>query len=618
MKTGAVVRILVFGLGTGAAAAGQQEPAAPAISPVTATWRAIVVDGGAETLLLLDPGSSAPNLVGKVVPGYTVELRDPARVVFFGPGSDGTAATIFSESPPRTVGPVGLGRDCGVPPRYPPLADRFFRHQVVASADGERVTLSCSGMLVSLDVSSGAVAKQPSPPRAALFPLSDDRMLVIASQLNPLSTDIGFHDARTLARVGRLEVDAYMSAPALIPGGREILMIEHGDERAKVQQPSKLRYFDAASGAATRTISLDAPYRAARVSADGRFVYASNMIWHQEKQPPRELRILAAATGEVLEKIDLMEAASWFDDGRGLPEIVEDRRFRQPTLSRLLVLDGGGVAATVPTYNFVYQLWVDQERGRMCFLDGRSFVEYTWPDLQLHKQVAVGKILQWGGQPSDRPSIAVAPGATRALVVSGGSAVVVDLEAGAALPVVKLGSSGARARKFWADAGNLTLTILTQSGPGPKGPTVLPEQAFGPLPVAFSADGRMAMLPAPTGEITMVDMTSGRAVRHLPGGDAAMALPGVPLVVAADKGSSWVLSAATGDTVARFPVPPAHAAAPLSAAVSADGRFVLIGRGAAVHLLDVVRGSVAFEWTGFSRVAAVRFLGARPTFSVAE
>jgi hypothetical protein len=73
------------------------------------------------------------------------------------------------------------------------------------------------------------------------------------------------------------------------------------------------------------------------------------------------------------------------------------------------------------------------------------------------------------------------------------------------------------------------------------------------------------------------------------GGDGAFAF-GVPLVIAADKQSSWVLNVATGDVAARFAVPAADADAPLSVSVSPDGRLVLIGRGAAVHRLEAATG----------------------------
>ena len=96
-----------------------------------------------------------------------------------------------------------------------------------------------------------------------------------------------------------------------------------------------------------------------------------------------------------------------------------------------------------------------------------------------------------------------------------------------------------------------------------------------------------------------IDMVTGRTVRQLPGGDAAMAVPGAPLVVVADKGASWVISAASGDTVARFPVAAGDGDAPLLVSVSADQRYVMIGRGSAVRLLDST-GKVLSEWTVWS------------------
>jgi len=377
---------------------------------------------------------------------------------------------------------------------------------------------SCSGMLVSLDLQSAAMVKQPpmipitSSPRPTLCPLGDERVLAIAGTRNPPSTELILIEARTLTTMARVQMDAYVRTPVLLPGGREILLIEHGDDLAKTPQPSRLPYFDTNSGTPTRTISLEAPFPTTRVSADGRFVYASNMDRNRKNQTPRELRILAAETGELLETIKLLEHASWLVRGSGEPAwtVIEDRRLREPGLSSLLVLDGGRVIARLPIHNFVYQLHVDQESGRMYLLDGRSFAEYTWPSLQLQKQVSVGRIVDWGGQPSDRPSVSVAPGATRALVVAGGSAVALDLDAGNALPVAKLGSSGARARKFWADFGAMTLTMFTGSGASPTSPALSSRSLSDPVPVAFSADGRMAMLPAPTGEIAMIDMTSAQ------------------------------------------------------------------------------------------------------------
>lgn len=242
----------------------------------------------------------------------------------------------------------------------------------------------------------------------------------------------------------------------------------------------------------------------------------------------------------------------------------------------------------------------------MYLLDGRSLMEYTWPALQLQKQIALGRILDGGGQPSDQPYIAVAPGATRALFVSGGSAVAVDLTTQKALPETKLGSSGARALRLLKNVGMISVAMMSQSGPGPSGSGLLPYSPPNPSAVAFSENGGTALLAASTGEIAMIDMVTG-TVRRLSGGDAAMAVPGAPLVVAADKSASWVISATSGDTVARFPVAAADADAPLRVSVSADRRFVLIGRGSAVHLLDST-GKALSEWTGFGRVASVLLL----------
>jgi hypothetical protein len=149
--------------------------------------------------------------------------------------------------------------------------------------------------------------------------------------------------------------------------------------------------------------------------------------------------------------------------------------------------------------------------------------------------------------------------------------------------------------------------MMSMSSPGLSGPGLLPYSRPNPSRVAFSENGGTALLAAPTGEIAMIDMVTGRTVRQLPGGDAAAAVPGTPLIAAADKDASWVISAASGDTVARFPVAAADGDAPLLVSVSADRRFVMIGRGPAVHLLDST-GKVLSEWTGFGRVASVLLL----------
>jgi len=233
----------------------------------------------------------------------------------------------------------------------------------------------------------------------------------------------------------------------------------------------------------------------------------------------------------------------------------------------------------------------------MYLLDGRSLIEYTWPALRVQKQIALGEIADWG---SDRPYVAVAPGAARALVVSGGSAVAVDLTTQKALPETKLGSRGARTAGLLKRVGMISAMMM--AGEGARGG--IPYSPVRPSAIAFSENGGTALLAAPTGEIAMIDMVTGRTVRQLPGGDATMAVPGAPLVVAADKAASWVISAATGDTVARFPVAAAEGDAPLLVSVSADRRYVMMGRGSAVHLLDST-GKVLSEWKGFGRVSSV-------------
>ncbi len=83
-----------------------------------------------------------------------------------------------------------------------------------------------------------------------------------------------------------------------------------------------LRYFAAASGAPTRTTSLKAPFRATRFR-DGRYIFASNMDCNQDKQTPRELRILAAETGELLERVELLEHSSWFGESLCPPSRID-------------------------------------------------------------------------------------------------------------------------------------------------------------------------------------------------------------------------------------------------------------------------------------------------------
>lgn len=595
---------LVLCVATCLGAAAQSDPAAGQVSPQSPTWSALVADGRSDTLLRLDPESSKPIPLGTAMSGSFVELRDPSRLLIF--GSDGTKATLFLQSPPRTVGPVSLGDDCrtALARRFPSWFPWSFGDRIIESGNGRRLMLSCDTMLVNMDLRSGEVVNQPLRRGATLHLLNDQRLLTVSHSQDRSSTEVVVYEATTLAEIARLQANADLSQPALVSGGREILLVENG--RGRSIGPTSLRYFDAATGAPTRTTSLKAPFGVTRVSADGRYVFASNMDRNQDKQTPRELRILAAETGELLERVELLEHSSWFV-GESVVPAIENRRFRDPKPSRFLILGEGRVAASLPIHNFVHQLSVDEFLGRMYLLDGRSLMEYTWPALQLQKQIALGRIVDWGGQPSDQPYVAVAPGATRALVVSGGSAVAVDLTTQKALPETKLGSRGARALRLLTNVGMISVAMMSQSGPGPSGPGLLPYSPPNPSAVAFSDDGGTALLAAPTGEIAMIDMVTGRTVRQLPGGDAAMAVPGAPLVVAANKGASWVISAASSDTVARFPVAAADGDAPLRVSVSVDRRFVIIGRGSAVHLLDST-GKVLSEWTGFGRVASVLLL----------
>lgn len=594
--------------------------------PRDAFWRAVVVDGATETLFLLDPTDPKRVPVGRATPGFIFESNDASRLVFVRSESRATTATIFSRAPFRTVGPVSLGADCPLPnlgANAGPSAGvlgrlraQLLESQVVANVH-DRLILSCRGVLVSLNLDDGSAVvesmpMQPAPIQSsristALRLLDARRVLAVsAAWTRPFTTELGIFDARTLAVEARIKVDGQLQYPALVSGGREIVLIDLGDESSPSPQPTRLRYFDPHTLAETRTVSLGSLFRVSRMSADDRFVYATNMDRNVPKQTARELRVLRADTGEVLERVELLEHASWFaGDGRQ-PAMIEDRRFKEPALSRLLVLDEGRVRARLPMHDFAHQVSVDRERGRMYVLDARSLAVYTWPDLQLEKQIVVGTILDW----NDRPFMSLGPDGTRALVVWGSRAVVVDLVTGTALPEARLGSSGKRAGRFWASVGKASLVILG-GGVGPVGSTgrsALAGSPFDPVPVAFSADARFAMLPAPTGQMTTIEMATGRAVRHVPGGDGAIAFASVPLVIVADKESSQVLSVATGDVAARFAVPIAAADARLSASVSPDGRLVLIGRGAAVHLLDAATGQLVQEWTGFGRVGAVHFL----------
>lgn len=585
------------------------------------TWRAVVVDGATEVLTLIDPAAPKPVPVGPAVPGFTLELRDPSRLVFLRVEPHATTATIFSEAPARTLGPISLGDYCPFPDVGPTVGasagaagialSALIERHVIADVP-DRLILSCTGMLVSLDLERGTAATQPTPRATELRLLEAGRVLAVEAgwRDRPFTTEVGIYDARTLAVTARVKADGFLVFPGLVPGGREIVLIDIGDELTP-GPPTRLRYFDASTASETRTVSLGAPFRTSRMSADGRFVYATNMNRNKPKQTARELRILRAETGDVLEKVQLLEHASWFPGDRSLPAMIEDVRFKEPALSRLVILDEGRVRARLPIHGYVHQLSVDRARGRMYLLDNRSLAVYTWPDLELEKQVAVGKILDRGGQPELFMSLA--PDATRAVVVSGSRVVAVDLDAGTALPEARLGSSGARARRFWANVAVAPLVMASQGG-APDWTIQRPPLAgsrLDPVPVAFSADGRRAMLPAPTGQITTIDMVSGRALSNVPGGDSAIAFAGVPFVINADKQSSWVLSVATGDVAARFTVPAADA--PLSASVSPDGLFVLIGRGAEVHLLEAATGRPVQEWTGFGRIGAVHFLRDVPT-----
>ena len=576
-------------------AAAQRDPAAGQAPPSPA-WRALIADGRSGTLLRLEAGSATPVPLGTATSGSFVELRDPSRCLIV--GRDGTTATLFLQSPPRTVGPVSLGDDCRAALARRPFQSwdtRSFSDRFIESEDGRRLMLRCETTLVNMDLRSGEVIHLQLPRGLTHHLLNDQRLLTIFHGQDRSSTDVVIYDATTLAEIARIHATAYLSQPALVSGGREILLVENGQGRGV--EPMSLQYFDAASGAPTRTTSLKAPFGATRVSADGRYVFASNMDRDQDKQTPRDLRILAAETGELLDSVELLEHSSWFRES--VVPAIENRRFRQAKLSRFVILGEGRVAASLPIHDFVHQFSVDETLGRTYLLDGHSLMEYTWPALQLQKRIALGAIVASGGE----PYVAVAPGATRALVVSGGSAVAVDLTTQKALPETTLGSKGARTAGLLKRVGMISAMMM--AGEGARGG--IPYSPPKPSAVAFSENGGTALLAAPTGEIAMIDMVTGRTVRNLPGGDAAMAVPGAPLVVVADKGASWVISAARGDTAARFPVAAADGDAPLLVSVSADRRFVMIGRGSAVRLLDST-GKVLAEWTGFGRVSSVLLL----------
>jgi hypothetical protein len=603
---GVVVLVLVFGAWAMRSVAEQPAPVAQSY-PATEAWRAVAIDGRTRSMLLLEPGAPEPVPVGSASPGYAFEPRDPSRLVIFAPETGSTTATVLMLKPLKALGPIRLDGNCGVPIIDSPTADRMFRRRIVQSRDGTRISLICGESLTSLDLQSGAVVTQPVPPSGSIHPLGDERIAVIGRNMRAQQWDVLVFDARTLAPMTRLRLDDHAAHVALVSGGREILAFEGSMMAPGGSQPSKLRYFDAVSGMPTRSVSLQGPFKSTRLSSNGRFIYATNMNRHMPRQTARELRILSVDTGETLEKIALMEHAEWrvVDDTDSM-QIIEDRRYRNPASSRLVFLEDARVSATLPTHGFVHQLSIDHDRGRLYLLDGRSLAEYTWPGLQLQHQVTVGKIVEWGGQPEDRPWFALTPDATRALVVSGGSAVVVDLVADKALPIAKLGSARARARRFWGRIGLITLAMISRSVSGSRGPDLI--AASGDVPVAFSPDARMAMLIAPTGELATVDMTGGHAIRNVPGGDAALPVPGASIAIGADSQSTWLVTVESGDVVARFPIPSALADARVFASISADHRFVLVGRGSTVHLVDATSGRAVSSWTGFARVEWLRFV----------
>ena len=311
-------------------AAAQRDPAAGQVPP-SSGWRAIVADSRSGTLLRLDPESAKPIPLGTAT--SFVELRDPSRLLTF--GSDGTTATLFLESPPRTVGPVSLGDDCRaalVRRRFQLWDTRSFSNPFVESGDGRRLMLRCATMLINMDLQSGEMVNLQLAQGATHHLLSDQRLLTVSHSQDRSSTEGVVYDANTLAVVAHIHANTHLSQPALVSGGREILLVENGQVPGRSVGPMSLRYFAAASGAPTRTTSLKAPFGATRVSADGRYVFASNMNRYQDKPTPRELRLLAAETGELLESVELLEHSSWFL-GESVVPAIENRRYRAPTLS---------------------------------------------------------------------------------------------------------------------------------------------------------------------------------------------------------------------------------------------------------------------------------------------
>jgi len=357
MRARCVVLALCLAASLGAAA--QSDPAAGQ-APQPGAWRALISDGRSDTLLQLDPESAKPIPLGTATSGSFVELRDPSRLLIV--GSDGTTATLFLESPPRTVGPLSFGDDCRAAfgrRRFQNWFTRSFSDRFFESGDGRRLILRCDTMLVNIDLRSGEVVKLPLPPERTVHLLNDERVSTVSRSQDRSSTEVVVYDANTLVEIARIHANATLSQPALVSGGREILLVENGQGRSTA--PMSLRYFDAASGAPTRTTSLNAPFGATRLSADGRYVFASNMDRDQDKQTLRELRILAAETGELLERVEILEHSSWF--GESVVPAIENRRFREPQTSRFLILGEGRVAASLAIHDFVHHSRSTKPRG---------------------------------------------------------------------------------------------------------------------------------------------------------------------------------------------------------------------------------------------------------------
>ena len=206
--------VLALCVATCLGAAAQSDPAAGQ-APQSPAWRALISDGRSDTLLQLDPESAKPIPLGTATSGSFVELRDPSRLLIV--GSDGTTATLFLESPPRTVGPVSLGDDCRAAfgrRRFQNWFTRSFSDRFFESGDGRRLMLRCETMLVNMDLRSGEVVKLPLRREATLHLLNDQRLLTVSHSPDRSSTEGVVYDANTLAELARIHANTHLSQPA--------------------------------------------------------------------------------------------------------------------------------------------------------------------------------------------------------------------------------------------------------------------------------------------------------------------------------------------------------------------------------------------------------------------